>query len=144
MYEGSAATPGLGLSLSARSVLDAAVEVFCVATPAEVATGHVWDFAEECPRLRRLHVVPAAVPARSWRWAPAAARRVAAAARFPLRALSAVPRVAAGAAASGATLVGAAAAGLWAWARVVDLDVGAALTREDLERDLWPGVPRPT
>ncbi|MEM1043490.1 MAG: hypothetical protein AAGI91_12785 [Bacteroidota bacterium] len=146
VHEGSAAEPGLGLPHTAWRLLDTADEIYCVAPRADVETGHVQDFADECPRLRRLHVVPLAAassgPSGSqvWAWVrpSAVVRRAVATAGLPFRALSAALRVGA----SGASLAGAVVSGVRAWTQVVDVDLDAALSWEDLERDLWPGHPR--
>lgn len=70
LFEGSAATPGLGLPCTAWRILDTTDEIYGVASPQDIATGHIQDFADECPQLSELHLVnsePTAVPATSKR-----------------------------------------------------------------------------
>ena len=57
VVEGSAAEPGLGLGRAAGDLLSRVVEVVCVGAAADLGRGHVHDFADECPRLRRLVIV---------------------------------------------------------------------------------------
>ena len=144
LYPGSADAPGLGLPHTAWRLLDTAIELYAVASPEALATGHVQDFADECPHLRRVHLFPASSDTRSRRWPrvrPAHAFRAAqAAARLSLR-------VAAGVVRAGASAVGAARAaalGLSAWTDGLGLDFDAALSGEEIERDLWPGLPHAT
>lgn len=64
LLAGAVAEPGLGLGRAARPLLDAVEEIFhyAPAGPGPDVSGdgrlsHLLDFAEECPRLRRLHGV---------------------------------------------------------------------------------------
>lgn len=123
LFEGSASRPGLGLHRRAWRLLDTVGQIYGVATPGELATGHLQDFADECPRLCELHLVstlpPDGAPTSTW----AKVRQ----------------RVWTRPAAAALGLAGAALA----WVARTDrslLDVDAGLSWEDLERDLWPGL----
>lgn len=137
LYRGSASEPGLGLPHTAWRLLDTAVEMYCVASPEALASGHAREFADECPHLERLHLIPTGAPRRR-RLRPFSLAL--SAARLPFRLLSR----ALGVGSAVVALAGAAAAGVAAWVEVVDFDLDAALSWEELERDLWPGLPRAT
>ncbi|WP_412061696.1 hypothetical protein [Rubrivirga sp. IMCC45206] len=123
LFEGSAARPGLGLHRRAWRLLDTVGQIWGVASPEDIASGHLQDFADECPRLRELHLVPTcsddAAPASRWAtlrqrmWTRPAAVAVA---------------------------LGGAVLALVARTDRSLLDVDTGLSWEDLERDLWPGL----
>ncbi|WP_412069592.1 hypothetical protein [Rubrivirga sp. IMCC43871] len=125
LFEGSASQPGLGLHRRAWRLLDTVGQIWGVASPQEIASGHLQDFADECPRLRELHVVPtlaadgAPGPGSVW----ATVRR---------RAWTRPVAVA-------VALAGAAVALLARTDRSL-FDADAGLSWEDVERDLWPGL----
>ena len=126
LFAGSAALPGLGLPHTAWRILDTAEEIY------------------ECPRLRALHLIATdsdsrATPPSGTLWGPL--RRTVAALAAQSRARSAVgtltsvwSRMVTGIARSGPI-----ARPLRSWKDLIELDIEAALSWEDIERDLRPG-----
>ena len=144
LFAGSAALPGLGLPHTAWRILDTAEEIYGVASASEIATGHIQDFAAECPRLRALHLIATdsdsrATPPSGMLWG--SLRRTVAALAAQSRARSAVgtltsmwSRMVTGIARSRPI-----ARPLRSWKDLIELDIEAALSWEDIERDLRPG-----
>jgi len=131
LFQGSAAEPGLGLPCTAWRLLDTADEIYGVASEAALATRHLHDFAEECPKLRRLHLVALTERPRSRRRGPGSLMT-------PVRRLTS--KLTAALAVAGIGVVAPFALALAPWKDLLDLDLAASLSWEDLERDLWPGT----
>ena len=137
LFEGDAAAPGLGLAHTAWRILDTADEIHAVATPGEIAAGHVQDFADECPRLRELHLLPqTSADAAPLRPKAGALRHL----RGALSARPSVREVATAVAVGAAALVAPAVRAVGRDLLNVDLD--AAFSWDDVARDLEPGVGR--
>lgn len=145
LFEGSADVPGLGLPCTAWRILDTTDEIYGVASRHEIAAGHIQDFADECPRLREVHLV-AQDPAKH----DAPPRKSKGALFRRLRGLLSVPapvRTTFSTLTTGLAL-GVARVGLAVpfvrtagpWTNLLDFDLEAVLSREDLEHDLWPGL----
>ncbi len=143
LFEGSASQPGLGLAHTAWRLLDTADEIYGVVSAQEIETRHLQDFADECPRLRDLHLVPqdpAGTGGRGGRLA-SLRRVIGSAVPAPLRpSVGRVTRALAQGVA-GIARVGPVVRAARPWTDVLDLDIEAALSWEDVERDLWPGQP---
>ncbi len=135
LLEGRADAPGLGLSCAARRLLDTTEEIYAVTSAPEIAAGHIQDFADECPRLRELHVVArdAALSPRSAWGALRRSLSVPAPVRASLRKLTAACTL-------GVASVAPVVRAVSPWKTLLDFDIETALSGKDLERDLWPGL----
>ena len=144
LFVGSAAQPGLGLPHTAWRILDTANEIYGVASTEEIAVGHIQEFAAECPRLRTLHLIATDSDSRATQtlemlWRPLRRTVAALTAWIPTRSAvgtltSSWSRMVSGIARSGPI-----ARPLRSWKDLIELDIEAALSWEDIERDLRPG-----
>lgn len=127
LLEGRADAPGLGLAGAARWLLGTTEEIHAVASARAIAAGHVHDFADECPRLRGLHVAalgPAFSPRSTWDAPARTARRALTVSRRAVRTVRDAPFVRAAR----------------SWRPLMSMDLDVALSQDDLEQDLWPGL----
>ncbi|OZC04381.1 hypothetical protein [Rubricoccus marinus] len=140
LFEGAAALPGLGLPHTAWRILDTTDEIYGVASAREIAVGHIQDFADECPLLRELHLVPLDASGRSTPPSKQGAlRRIAGLFSGLTRARTSFSSLASAFALGGAVVASVARA-VGPWRELLDFDIETALSWEDIERDLAPGL----